>query len=130
MDKSHIKIVVVEDDVMLAEIYQTRIGLIGYTCVVANDGLSGLNLIKNEQPDLILLDLMLPLMSGEDILIAMRGSEWGKELKVLMLTNISEAEAPEGIRSHGIEGYIVKANLSHDDLDKIVIKIVEPALLA
>lgn len=119
------KIVIIEDDVMLAEIYQTRIKLIGYRCFVANDGVTGLSLIHKELPDLVLLDLMLPLMSGDEVLAAMRSSDWGKDIKVLMLTNISESEAPDNIRDYKIEGYIVKANLSHDDLDQVVVKILK-----
>lgn len=122
------KIVLVEDDVMLAEIYQTRLELAGFTCKVANDGYSGLLLIQQELPDLVLLDLMLPQMSGDDVLRQMRANDWGKGLKVLILTNISESEAPEGLRKLGIEGYIVKANISNNQLAEIVNKTlgVEP----
>lgn len=96
------KIVLVEDDVMLAEIYQTRLQMAGYECFVTNDGYSGLLLIKDKLPDLVLLDLMLPQMSGDEILREMRKNNWGKKLKVLVLTNISEAEAPEGLRDLGL----------------------------
>ena len=114
------KIVLVEDDVMLAEIYQTRLQLAGYTCLVANDGLSGLLLIEKELPDLALLDLMLPQMSGDDILRRMRATDWGKGIKAVFLTNISESEAPEGLKALGFERYIVKANLSNNQLAEIV----------
>lgn len=114
------KIVLVEDDVMLAEIYQTRLELAGYDCKVANDGLSGLLLIKEELPDLVLLDLMLPQISGDDILRQMRSSDWGKHIKVIILTNISEAEAPAGLEKLGFERYIVKVNLVHNQLAEIV----------
>ena len=114
------KIALVEDDKMLAEIYQTRLQLAGYDCLVANDGASGLSLIKQELPDLVLLDLMLPMLSGDDILREMRRNDWGKNIKVLVLTNISESEAPDDLRGLGIEGYIVKANLVHNQLAETV----------
>lgn len=114
------KIVLVEDDVMLAEIYQTRLKLAGYDCLVANDGVSGLALIKKELPGLVLLDLMLPQMSGDDILRQMRKTDWGKRIKAIFLTNISESEAPEGLKQLGFERYIVKANLMNDQLVEIV----------
>ncbi len=114
------KIVLVEDDVMLAEIYQTRLELAGYTCLVANDGLSGLLLIEKELPDLALLDLMLPQLSGDDILRRMRATDWGKNIKAIFLTNISESEAPDGIKDLGFERYIVKANLANNQLAEIV----------
>lgn len=114
------KIVIVEDDQMLAEIYQTRMQLAGHDCHVANDGLAGLALIRNIAPDLVLLDLMLPHLSGDQVLTQMRQHDWGKDIKVIILTNISEAEAPEGMEKLGFERYIVKANISNDELDKIV----------
>ena len=118
------KIILVEDDEMLAEIYQTRLELAGYTCLRANNGMAGLELIQKELPDLVLLDLMMPIMSGDEVLQAMRKSDWGKDIKVVILTNISEAEAPDGIKDLGIEKYIVKANLSHDELTETVKEVL------
>ena len=114
------KIVLVEDDEMLAEIYQTRLELAGHQCLIALDGLTGLALIKKEKPDLALLDLMLPNLSGDQILKNMRESSWGKDIKAIFLTNISESEAPDDIDKLGFDRYIVKANLAHDELAEIV----------
>lgn len=119
------KIVLVEDDEMLAEIYKTRLELADFECKHAANGLAGLDLIKRELPDLVLLDLMMPMMSGDDVLRAMRKSDWGKDIKVIILTNISEAEAPEGINELGIERYIVKANLVRDQLAETINKVLE-----
>ncbi len=118
------KIVLAEDDEMLAEIYQTRLQLAGFDCKRANNGLAGLELIQKEVPDLVLLDLMMPIMSGEDVLKAVRSSEWGKSIKVVILTNISEAEAPDSLNELGFERYIVKANLVHDQLVTIVKEVL------
>lgn len=120
------KIVLVEDDQMLAEIYQTRLKLAGHECHVAHDGVSGLELIKKLIPDLALLDLMLPEMSGDNILRAMRESEWGKKIKAIFLTNISESEAPENIHQLGFERYIIKANLANNELAEIVDHTLQP----
>ncbi|MCA9332859.1 response regulator [Candidatus Saccharibacteria bacterium] len=114
------KIVLVEDDAMLAEIYQTRLSMAGHECHVAHDGLSGLEMIKKILPDLALLDLMLPQLSGDAILKAMRESDWGKKIKAIFLTNISETEAPEGIQNLAFERYVVKANISNNELAEIV----------
>ncbi len=120
------KIVLVEDDQMLAELYKTRLDMAGYNCLVANEGTSGLALIEKELPNLVLLDLMLPNMSGDEILRAMRNSAWGKSIKAIFLTNISESEAPEGIQDLGFEQYIIKANLINDQLAEIVRSYVNP----
>lgn len=118
------KIVIVEDDQMLAEIYQTRMQLANHICRVASDGLSAISLIREVAPDLVLLDLMLPQLSGDQVLAQMRNTEWGKNIKVIVLTNISESEAPDGMRELGIERYIVKANISNNELDEIVTTVL------
>ncbi len=110
---------------MLAEIYQTRLQLADFECKRANNGLAGLELIQKELPDLVLLDLMMPIMSGDQVLEAIRTSDWGKDMKVIILTNISEAEAPDIINELGIERYIVKANIVHDQLVEAVNEVLK-----
>ncbi len=120
------KIVIVEDDVMLAEIYQTWLTLAGYECYLANDGQIGLDLIAKVLPDLVILDLMLPSKSGDDILREMRKTDWGKTIKAIFLTNISESEAPDGIEELVFERYIVKANLATNQLSEIIAEVLKP----
>jgi DNA-binding response OmpR family regulator len=121
------KIVIVEDNAALADIYKTRMQLLGYTCFVAYDGITALQLIQREIPDLVLLDLMVPKIAGDQILERMRSSDWGKDIKVLIISNLNEADAPAGLRNLGIEDYAVKANLSNDQLDHLVDNILKPA---
>lgn len=121
------KVVIVEDNTALAEIYSTRLSIIGYKCVVAQDGEDALALIEKERPALVLLDVMIPKLSGDQVLAAMRQSEWGKDIKVLIISNLNEADAPAGIRANGIEGYAVKANLEDDELDQLVNNILNPS---
>lgn len=121
------KIVIVEDNTSLAEIYKTRLELLGYRCFVAYQGLDALALIERELPDLVLLDLMVPKVAGDQILEIMRGSDWGKNIKVLIISNLNESDAPAGLRDQGIEGYAVKANLSNDEIDRLVDSILKPA---
>lgn len=121
------KVVIVEDNVSLADIYKIRLELLGYTCFAAYDGREALELIERELPDLVLLDLMVPKVAGDQILATMRDSAWGKDIKVLIISNLNEADAPTGIREMGIEGYAVKANLTNDQLDQLVDSILKPA---
>jgi DNA-binding response OmpR family regulator len=118
------KIVIVEDNAALAEIYKTRLEIIGYKCFVAYDGVEALRLIEQERPKLVLLDLMVPKIAGDQILEQMRASEWGKDIKVHIISNLNEEQAPAGLRNYGIEGYSVKANLQNDDIDQLVGKIL------
>ncbi len=120
------KIVIVEDNVNLAEIYKTRLEILGYLVLVAHDGITALNLIEKELPDLVLLDLMVPKVAGDQILETMRKSDWGRTIPVFIISNLNESDAPAGIRGMGIEGYAVKANLSNDQLDRLVDSILTP----
>jgi DNA-binding response OmpR family regulator len=124
---AHAKVVIVEDNQGLAEIYKTRLELLGYICFVAYDGIDALAMIKKELPDLVLLDLMVPKIAGDQILEIMRRSEWGKNIRVLIVSNLDEEDATPGLRAQGIEGYAVKANLSEDAIDKLVDNILKPA---
>ncbi|MHB1865339.1 MAG: response regulator transcription factor [Candidatus Saccharimonadales bacterium] len=120
------KIVIVEDNANLAEIYKTRLEILGYMVMVAYDGITALNIIQKEMPDLVLLDLMVPKIAGDQILETMRKSEWGRNIPVFIISNLNESDAPAGLRGMGIEGYAVKANLSNDQLDQLVDSILTP----
>lgn len=124
------KIVIVEDDAALAEIYKTRLELIGYTCFIAYNGITALYFIQKELPDLVLLDLMIPDIAGDEVLAKMRASGWGKSIKVLVISNLNEDDAPASLRQLGIEGYVVKANMVDDTIDQLVNNILSPTVAA
>ena len=56
-----------------------------------------------------------------------RDSDWGKDIRVFIISNLNEIDAPAGLRDYHIEGYVVKANLSNDDIDRLVDNILKPA---
>jgi len=118
------KLVIVEDNVALADIYKTRLEILKYDCLVAYDGIAAMYTIQKELPDLVLLDLMVPAIAGDEVLRRMRASTWGKAIPVLVISNLNESDAPAGLRDLGIEDYVVKANLEEDQLDQIVNSIV------
>lgn len=121
------KIVIIEDDSSLAEIYKIKLEALGYRCFIGYNGVTGLYFTQKEIPDLVLLDIMIPDIAGDKVLEIMRASEWGKDIKVLVMSNLNESEAPQDLRKYGIEDYIVKANISANDVDEIVGRILRPA---
>ena len=120
------KVVIVEDDVDLAEIYKTRLQILGYDCYVAHEGIEALAVIEKIRPNLVLLDIMLPKLSGDLILKTIRSVSWGKDIRVMVISNLNEADAPAGIREQGIEGYAVKANMVDGEIDLLVNNILNP----
>lgn len=125
--KSSKKIIIVEDNVALADIYKTRLELLGYECLVAYDGIAAMYSVHKELPDLVLLDLMVPSIAGDEVLKRVRASDWGKDIPVYVISNLNEEDAPSGLRDLGIEGYTVKIDMKEDDLDKIVTDILGPS---
>jgi CheY-like chemotaxis protein len=120
------KIVIAEDNIALADIYKTRLEILGYKCYVAHDGQRALELIEQLIPDLVLLDMMMPVVAGDEVLKRIRATEWGKAIRVFIISNLNEQDAPAGLRELGIEGYAIKANLTNDDIDKLVDQILMP----
>lgn len=117
---SSAKIVIVEDNAALADIYKTRLELLGHTVFIGYNGITGLYFIQSEQPDLVLLDLMIPDIAGDQVLRTMRGSEWGRDIPAIIISNLNESEAAPGLRQLGIEDYVIKANMKDDTLDQLV----------
>lgn len=124
------KIVIVEDNQSLAEIYKTRLELLGYQCFVAYNGIIALYFIQKEMPDLVLLDLMIPDVAGDEVLAVMRRSDWGKTIPVYVISNLNEADAPRNLRELGIAGYSVKVSMTNDTIDQIVNGILRPQAAA
>jgi len=123
---TNVEVVIVEDQPELAEIYKTRLELQGFKCATAGDGLQALIEIEKNRPRLVMLDLMIPKLSGDQVLKTMRATDWGDDIKVLIISNLNESEAPAGLRELGIVDYLVKANLTDGQVDRVVADILKP----
>lgn len=121
-----VQVVIVEDEKSLSDIYKTMLENQGYKCSVAYDGIQAIAEIEKQRPKLVLLDLMIPKVSGEQVLRVMRATDWGEDIKVLIISNLNEADAPKGLRDLNIVDYLVKANLSNEQIDRIVNAILKP----
>lgn len=120
------KIAIIEDDVALADMYKLKLESAGMEVSVAYDGKAGLEMILKSTPDLVLLDLMLPEMTGSEVLAEYRKSPQGKDTNVIILTNISEYEAPDDLYKLNILRYMVKANYTPSQ----IVVVVQEALAA
>lgn len=92
--------------------YRMKFEADGFEVQLADNGKQGVAMVKDFTPDLILLDLQMPNMNGAEALAEIRSNEWGKQIPVIILTNLGEEEAPKSLRSLGIHSYIVKADLT------------------
>lgn len=119
------KIAIIEDDPAISQMYRIKFEAEGYTVETAENGALGLKLSETMKPDIILLDLMMPEMNGHEMLAKLRKTDWGKPIKVVILTNMGEQEAPEGIRDLGVSAFILKADMTPRQVAEIVKKQLE-----
>ena len=119
-----IKAVVVEDDHDLQFLYKLKLEREGYEVRTAGNGVEGLELIETWRPHIVLLDLMMPIMSGSEMLAHLRSKEWGSEVQVIILTNISKDEAPPALRFLHVDRYVVKAHHTPAQVVSIVHEVL------
>lgn len=119
------KIAVIEDEPSICEMYRMKLSANGYEVKTAHDGKEGLELAENFKPDLILLDLMMPIMTGGEMLAKLRETDWGANVRVIILTNISRDEAPKELQFLHVDRYIVKAHHTPAQVLEIVDNILK-----
>ncbi|MEK9196417.1 MAG: response regulator, partial [Patescibacteria group bacterium] len=114
------KIMLVEDDNNLREIYGARLSAEGYEIVFAQDGEEALALAVKEKPELIVSDVMMPKISGFDMLDILRNAPETQNTKVIMMTALSQAEDKERAKKLGADKYLVKSQVTLEDVVKTV----------
>ena len=119
------KIAIVEDDQAISQMYRMKFEAEGFEVETAENGKLGYELAKAMRPDLILLDLMMPEMNGDECLEKIRADEWGKNIKEIILTNMGEQEAPAKLKDLGVESFIVKASMTPRQVAELAKKTLE-----
>lgn len=114
------KVAIVEDDQAISQMYRFKFVAEGYEVETAENGKLGLELIEKMKPDIVLLDLMMPEMNGDEVLAKMRATAWGKDTKVVVLTNMGEQEIPEAVRKLGVSHVILKAAMTPRQVAEVV----------
>jgi DNA-binding response OmpR family regulator len=121
------RLLLVEDDRFLRRACEVSLKQRGFAVTSAVDGEEGLRLARSERPDLILLDMLMPKLSGLDVLKALRSDATTRGLRVLVLSNSSREQDVQEVTRLGIEGYLVKSNLSLQSLGDEVSRILAAA---
>jgi DNA-binding response OmpR family regulator len=110
------KILLVEDDFSLRDIYSIQLQAEGHTVVTASDGEEALAVAMREHPDLIILDVMMPKISGFDVLDILRSTPDTKTTKVIMMTALSQETDRERGEALGVNKYLVKSQVTLEDV--------------
>ena len=109
MNSSKKKILLVEDDPFLIDIYSTKLKDAGFEVLVSDEGEEAIGKIKEESPDLVLLDIVLPEIDGWEILRRIKSDEKFKNLKVIILSNLGQKEEVKKGMELGAVNYLIKA---------------------
>lgn len=118
------KIMLVEDDNSLREIYSIRLTAEGYTIVSAGDGEEALAVAVRERPDLIISDVMMPKISGFDMLDILRSTPETRDIKVIMMTALSSEDQRERGEGLGADRYLVKSQVGIEDVVNVVHEVL------
>lgn len=110
------KILIVEDEKQLIAALEEKLHSTGYATVAVRDGEQGLKAAYAEKPDLILLDIVMPVMDGMTMLEKLRKDERGKDIPVIILTNLSDGDKKSASAEQGVSDYLIKANWTLDEL--------------
>jgi DNA-binding response OmpR family regulator len=116
------QIAIIEDDQAISQMYRFKFEAEGFTVETADNGKRGLELAESMKPDIILLDLMMPEMTGDEMLDRLRKTVWGKSIKVIILTNVGEQELPPKVKQLGVSGIILKADMTPRQVAEMVKK--------
>jgi len=114
------KVLMIEEDRFLRKIYKNKLMLVGFDFIEATNGIEGLNKIISENPDIILLDLILPRKNGFDVLIEIRSKEETKNIPVIIFSNLAQDPDIKRGLALGAKEYLIKSEVSLSDVvDKV-----------
>lgn len=116
MDTSKAKILLVEDDTSLSTVYKSRLEIEGFEVKEVHDGEVALSATLEFKPDLILLDAMMPKISGFDVLDILRNTPETANIHVIMLTALSQPKDKQRAESLGVDDYLVKSQVVISDV--------------
>jgi len=106
------KILIVEDDNFVAEVYSTKLLEMGHEVLIAQNGEEGLAQVGLNKPDLILLDIIMPVMGGIEMLEELKKNDGWKNIPIILLTNVGEKESIQRVRDLGVEDYLIKSHFT------------------
>lgn len=120
------KILLVEDDQFLLKMYKKKFEVSGFVVEIAHDGLEGLEKMKSFAPDLVMMDIMMPKLSGIEAIIKAKADPSLKDIPIVVLSNLSSTTDAEEAVKKGAVDFLVKSNLTPNQVvnkAKLVLKI-------
>jgi DNA-binding response OmpR family regulator len=125
MKQGKIKILLVEDDPFLLSMYATKFELEGFEVISTDNGEKGLSLAREDKPDVILLDILIPKMNGFEVLQGLKDDEQTRNIPVILLTNLNQKDEIERGLELGAVDYLIKAHFMPSEVVAKIKKVIE-----
>ena len=116
------KIHLIEDDPLLSRMYERLFTIHDFDFMVDLDSQVGLERVKTERPDLVLLDIMMPNLNGLEVLKLLKSDDTTKAIPVVMITNVEDDDTQKQAEELGADGYLIKSRFDPDDTVEYVTK--------
>lgn len=113
------KILIVEDEIILQDVYKLVLGAHGYDVSVASNGLEGLNVLQETKPALVLLDIFMPVMDGREFLRNFDKANY-PQTKIVVYTNLSDSKTKAEMLGLGADNFVLKSSMAPHDLTALV----------
>jgi DNA-binding response OmpR family regulator len=124
VEKMQKKVLIIEDDVNVMKVLMTRLSDEGFSVLAATTGEEGLKMALSEHPNIILIDIILPKMNGIEVVEQLRNDAWGKEARIIAVSNLTDQTSMRKMEKMNVIKYIVKTDLSVEKLIEVVKKEV------
>ncbi len=118
------KVLIVEDDPLMFRMYQRVFTFEGFEIQMAENGQDGLDKLRDFHPDIMLIDMMMPVMNGGEMLDKVKSDPATKDIPVIMLTNLAEPKAAEDMLAKGAAQYVVKSKYGPTEVAAMVRELV------
>ena len=115
-DTARKTVLIIEDDPLLSKMYEAKFISEGFNVLKAADGEEGMKVAIASHPSLLVLDVMMPRLSGIDMLVELRKDVWGKTVPVVIISNLSEQNEGDKAKTLGVLEYLIKANITPGEL--------------
>ena len=115
-------VLIIEDEMGLRQLLKSKLNNDGFDVLEAENGKTGLEISLSQHPNIILLDIIMPVMDGLSMLKELRQDKWGKDVPIIILTNLSETEKIDESMEKSVYDYLVKSDWEPDDVVNLINK--------
>jgi len=112
-------VLIVEDEKVLRDVYELIIRTLGYTVYTASNGIEGLKQLKKHKPDIMLLDIFMPIMDGQEVLRNLNKADF-PNIKIVVCSNMSDSKVTQEVLDNGADKFVLKSSIGPNELKSLI----------